>query len=207
MTSCSFYHDAKGRIYYLPVKTIESYQRDSKPHTLPQGCKKMRTQDGHDICVLNNYDYPEKVRIALTQLSSLTEQEACANLAFLNITHIDENVGYSFVSWFFLNRGDGIFKTALAEKAFFRRDVELLKLTMHPEMKFYNEDLSRLAQAGRLDIIEVLSQHIKLDIYSILEGAVYGDKKEVFDWAGAQLEEGKSKNEIFEAYQVVLKRS
>ncbi len=83
MTTCSFYSDKKGREYYLPSKTIQDYERDKRPHTEPQGCKKVRSRDGYVIYILSSYPYPAEVQDVFRQFINVPFEESKKQLSSL----------------------------------------------------------------------------------------------------------------------------
>jgi len=201
MALCSFYHDAKSRIYYLPQDTVRTYQNDPKPHRFPQGCIKLSTCDKRSIYVLKDYPYPEKVKASLAQIHKLSEQDACAELASLQATHIDP-VMLDFTRWFMQNHEDGLFKTAVAERAFFARDCKLLELTMNKEFVPFNEDVVQAIIEGRYDIIKVVNRYQEVDRMMVIEGALYANNRSLFDMQASLVEiEG---NDVEGFYKKVL---
>lgn len=88
MQTFSFYQDAKGREYYLPSKTIEAYRRDSRPHVLPQGCKKVKSADGRTLYILNNFSYPPSIQGLLKQFHQVAYFKSAADLRGLKCSHI-----------------------------------------------------------------------------------------------------------------------
>lgn len=159
MATCSFYHDIEGRMYYLPVETIKAYQSHKELPNLPHRCRKVLTQDGHCVRLLKNYEYPIDAQVILLNFKRYDEQEACAELGSLRVTQIDDKVGLPFINWFLASHEEGLFKVALAERAFHERNVPLFALTMCTGFKPYDEDVDVLVEENNSEMIEILKKH------------------------------------------------